>query len=115
MLMSDSPPQLMFNDLQPLSEMPVHRILDANLDRAREGVRIIEEWCRFGLNHQPMTERLKHLRQTLGQWHTPELRMARNTPGDTGTTLTHPRKKSAAVLQRCYRLTFAAFRRLCGY
>ena len=31
-------------------QQTVYRILDANLDRAREGLRIIEEWCRFGLN-----------------------------------------------------------------
>ncbi|MFM9157223.1 MAG: thiamine phosphate synthase, partial [Dolichospermum sp.] len=29
-------------------QQTVYRILDANLDRAREGLRIIEEWCRFG-------------------------------------------------------------------
>ncbi|HEY9671274.1 MAG TPA: thiamine phosphate synthase, partial [Waterburya sp.] len=29
-------------------EPAICRILDANLDRAREGLRIIEEWCRFG-------------------------------------------------------------------
>jgi thiamine-phosphate pyrophosphorylase len=83
--------------------MAVHRILDANLDRAREGVRIIEEWCRFGLNHPAMTEQLKGLRQSLAQWHTPELRMARNTPSDPGTGLTHPqeaeRQSITAVLQ----------------
>jgi len=89
--------------VQPFAETAVHRILDANLDRAREGLRIIEEWCRFGLNHQPMTEQLKGLRQTLAQWHTPEIRQARDTPGDPGTALTHPqeaeRTSVAAVLQ----------------
>jgi thiamine-phosphate pyrophosphorylase len=70
-------------------ELAVYRILDANLDRAREGLRIIEDWCRFGLNHSAQTEQLKHLRQTLAQWHTPELRLARDTPSDPGTNLTH--------------------------
>ncbi|MGB5975645.1 MAG: thiamine phosphate synthase, partial [Nodosilinea sp.] len=81
----------------------VYRILDANLDRAREGLRVIEEWCRFGLNNSAQTEQLKHLRQTLAQWHAPELRLCRNTPGDPGTTLTHPqetdRSSVTAVLQ----------------
>lgn len=70
----------------------VFRILDANLDRAREGLRVIEEWCRFGLNDKTLTDRCKSLRQTLGQWHLPEFRAARDTPGDLGTTLTHPRE-----------------------
>lgn len=74
------------------ADITVYRILDANLDRAREGLRIIEDWCRFGLNHRELTEKLKHLRQSLAQWHTPDLRAARDTPGDHGTTLTHPQE-----------------------
>ena len=67
----------------------VYRILDANLDRSREGLRIIEEWCRFGLNHSAYTDQLKHLRQTLAQWHTPDLRLARDTPQRPGNR-SHP-------------------------
>ncbi len=85
------------------ADAAVYRILDANLDRAREGLRIIEEWCRFGLNSSKQTEQLKHLRQTLAQWHSAELRLARNTPEDPGTALTHPqeaeRTSVTAVLQ----------------
>ncbi|MFN9868037.1 MAG: thiamine phosphate synthase, partial [Pseudanabaena sp.] len=32
-----------------MSQQIIYRILDANLDRAREAIRTIEEWCRFGL------------------------------------------------------------------
>ena len=85
------------------ADAAVYRILDANLDRAREGLRIIEEWCRFGLNNAGQTEQIKHLRQTLAQWHAPELRLCRDTPGDPGTALTHPqeaeRASVTAVLQ----------------
>lgn len=85
------------------TELAVYRILDANLDRAREGLRIVEEWCRFGLNQVSLTEQTKHLRQTLASWHTTEIRMARDTPGDLGTKLTHPqeaeRSSVTAVLQ----------------
>lgn len=86
-----------------ITELAIFRILDANLDRAREGLRIIEEWCRFGLNHSAMMEQIKHLRQTLAAWHTPQMRLARDTPGDLGTHLTHPqeaeRSSLTAVLQ----------------
>ncbi len=74
-----------FNLLQPT----IQRILDANLDRSREGLRIIEEWCRFGLDDSDLAQECKNLRQELAVWHTPELRAARNTPGDVGTSLTH--------------------------
>jgi thiamine-phosphate pyrophosphorylase len=70
-------------------EQAVYRILDANLDRAREGLRIVEEWCRFGLNNAHLTNECKHLRQELASWHHGVIRAARDTPGDPGTELTH--------------------------
>ena len=27
----------------------IYQIIDANLDRAREGLRVLEDWARFGL------------------------------------------------------------------
>lgn len=67
----------------------VLRILDANLDRAREGMRTVEEWCRFGLEDRELTALCKEIRQGLGQWHSSEMRAARDTEGDPGTGLTH--------------------------
>lgn len=83
------------------------RILDANLDRAREGLRIIEEWCRFGLNDPDTTAQIKHLRQVLGHWHLPEIRLARDTPGDVGTTLTHPQEANRSGLSGLLEANFA--------
>jgi thiamine-phosphate pyrophosphorylase len=59
-----------------------YRILDANLDRAREGIRVIEEWCRFGLQNLKLADQCKHLRHELAQWHQPVFRQARDTPHD---------------------------------
>lgn len=81
------------------SQSAVRRILDANLDRAREGLRIIEEWCRFGLNSANLATDCKNLRQDLAKWHTIELRMARDTPGDAGTVLTHPQEEERSSLE----------------
>jgi len=77
----------------------VRRILDANLDRAREGMRIIEEWCRFGLNDAELTETCKIVRQELAGWHAPEIRAARDTPGDPGTALSHPGEETRADIE----------------
>lgn len=88
------------------TDQAVYRILDANLDRSREGLRIIEEWCRFGLNHSAYTDQLKHLRQTLAQWHTPDLRLARDTPNDPGTHLTHPQEAERTSLQDVLQANF---------
>lgn len=77
----------------------IYRILDANLDRAREGFRIIEEWCRFGLNNQTMAQSCKQMRQELSQWHSIEIRQARDTINDVGTTLTHAREETRENLE----------------
>ncbi|MCG9887188.1 MAG: thiamine phosphate synthase [Cyanobacteria bacterium] len=79
-----------------LNRAAVFRILDANLDRAREGIRIVEEWCRFGLNSADLTAECKALRQELATWHRPEIRAARNTPEDPGTGITHPQEQQRA-------------------
>jgi thiamine-phosphate pyrophosphorylase len=76
----------------------IHRILDANLDRAREGLRIIEEWCRFGLSNAQLSGECKNLRQEVASWHTNEIRAARNTSEDTGTELSHPQEEQRANL-----------------
>jgi thiamine-phosphate pyrophosphorylase len=91
---------------QAPSQVTIYRILDANLDRAREGLRAIEEWCRFGLNHAQFTEECKNLRQELGQWHSPEIRAARDTPNDPGTELTHPQEQQRASLSEVLRSNF---------
>ena len=66
------------------------RILDANLDRSREGLRIIEEWCRFGLNSADLAGECKQLRQELASWHVAELRIARDTPARSGYATNSP-------------------------
>jgi thiamine-phosphate pyrophosphorylase len=81
-------------------QLALRRILDANLDRAREGLRVIEDWCRFGLDSAPLSEECKHLRQELATWHSPDLRAARDTPGDAGTALTHPNEEQRTDIQQ---------------
>ena len=84
----------------------VCRILDANLDRAREGLRIIEEWCRFGLNSMTLANECKQLRQEIASWHSLEIRMSRNTPGDPGTELTHPQEEHRSDVQQLLQVNF---------
>ncbi len=88
------------------TETAVYRILDANLDRAREGLRIIEEWCRFGLNSTPLTQECKQLRQELAGWHSPEIHAARDTPSDPGTELTHVQEEERRSLHHLLQANF---------
>lgn len=43
----------------------VYRILDANFNRGREALRVLEEYCRFALNDESLTETTKNLRHEL--------------------------------------------------
>ena len=71
----------------------IYRILDANLDRAREGLRTIEEWYRFALDNQEMANNCKQMRQQLASYHKQEYKIARDTVNDVGTDLTHPQEE----------------------
>lgn len=84
----------------------VYRILDANLDRAREGLRIIEEWCRFGLNDAQLTLECKQMRQEIATWHTDRMRAARDTAGDAGTELSHPQEEQRASIKSLLQANF---------
>lgn len=77
----------------------IQRILDANLDRAREGMRIIEEWCRFGLGDRDLSDRCKQIRQELASWHSFDLRIARDTKNDPGTDLSHPQEETRSSIE----------------
>jgi thiamine-phosphate pyrophosphorylase len=46
-------------------ERTAYRIIDANFNRAREAIRVIEEYCRFVLNSGILTSRAKQLRHEL--------------------------------------------------
>jgi thiamine-phosphate pyrophosphorylase len=87
-------------DSEQLNSRKILRILDANLDRAREGLRIVEEWCRFGLDNVKLARECKDLRQQLAALHTPDLRAARNTVGDVGTQLTHLQEEQRENVDR---------------
>lgn len=67
---------------------PALRILDANANRAREALRVLEDYARFALNHDGLSLALKELRHDLTGVTKPYLAEAilhRDTPGDVGT------------------------------
>ncbi len=67
-----------------------NQIIDANLDRAREGLRVLEDWARFGLARGDLVKRLKDFRQILGNNHLMEYKESRNYVPDKCMGLTHP-------------------------
>jgi thiamine-phosphate pyrophosphorylase len=72
-------------------ESGVARILDANFNRAREAMRVIEESVRFGADDASLTAAMKQLRHDLAaamaKLDAEGLLAGRDTPGDVGTTI----------------------------
>jgi len=76
----------------------VARILDANFNRAREALRVVEDYARFVQDDPVGGELVKRLRHDLAAGMRPlapdKLLFARNTPSDVGTTLFTPGEQS---------------------
>lgn len=80
----------------------VTRILDANFNRGREALRVMEEAARFLLDDAELSERLKQLRHelTAAVTEVATLTVDRDSANDVGTALTHPREQDrASVVQ----------------
>jgi thiamine-phosphate pyrophosphorylase len=69
-------------------ERSVHRIIDANFNRGREAIRVVEDYCRFALDSAALTERAKQFRHELStaidKLDAGRLIASRDTPGDVG-------------------------------
>lgn len=72
------------------------RIIDANLNRATEALRVIEEIARFRLDNQSLSVQLKYLRHELAgviDFHYEKLLKSRDTEGDIGTLVVNNTEK----------------------
>jgi thiamine-phosphate pyrophosphorylase len=94
----------------------IYRILDANFNRAREALRVIEDFARFLLDDAAIAAIAKNFRSQLAQvlqaLPADELLAGRDTPGDVGTTLTSPTEQErpdapAIATAACKRLSEA--------
>jgi len=70
------------------------RVLDASLNRATEGLRVVEDYVRFVLDDRHLTEQFKRLRHDLAAAGAllplAERHAARDTQADVGTTVSTP-------------------------
>src|ERR1019366_1968399 len=92
---------------EPVEDVDTARILDASANRAREALRVLEDFARFALNDAFLTGQLKQLRRDLAQaldLLPPSLLLAsRDTRHDVGTAISTEQEWSrpsiAAVVQ----------------
>jgi thiamine-phosphate pyrophosphorylase len=76
---------------KPNERLTAVQIIDVNVNRASEGLRVVEEYCRFVLAEASLTARCKEIRDRLHAAIDPVSRaerlMARDTANDIGTSL----------------------------
>lgn len=91
----------------------IARILDANVNRTREALRVIEESVRFGADDAGLTAEAKRLRHDLAgavsRLDAEALLAARNTPGDVGTAIV---TESERVRESADDVVVSAFKRV---
>jgi len=79
-----------FSIIRVMSDV-LYRIIDANFNRTREAFRVMEEYCRFGLNHAGLGGKAKQLRHRLcdaiSQLDSVKLICSRDVAGDVGREL----------------------------
>jgi thiamine-phosphate pyrophosphorylase len=79
--------------LEPTERLDTARILDASANRAREALRVVEDYCRFALNDAFLSRESKELRHDLAEAlerfgpPSDSALHARDTPGDVGTAI----------------------------
>jgi thiamine-phosphate pyrophosphorylase len=118
------PPEMGTLDLTgPAEAVDLARILDASANRAREGLRVVEDYVRFVLNDPMLTRRLKDVRHRLAEatraLTSEDMIGARDTPGDVGTHIMtvseQARENTRAVLSANFKRTAEALRSLEEY
>jgi thiamine-phosphate pyrophosphorylase len=92
--------------IRAVMERAVYRIIDANFNRAREAIRVIEDFCRFALNSGPLTNRVKQLRHELSaaidKFDASRLISSRDTLGDVGVGQTVDKQLQRTDLYECF-------------
>ena len=77
------------SNITKAEDLRIFQIIDANLDRAREGLRVLEDWARFGLGKSDLVVRIKNNRQILGKNHLEIYKKSRNHIEDQCKGLSH--------------------------
>jgi thiamine-phosphate pyrophosphorylase len=112
-LATQAPPLQLDEPLQlheTTEQIDTARILDAAANRAREALRVVEDFCRFVLADALLSGELKRLRHdlaaALGELPSRLLLEARDTLGDVGIALSTPQEQERASLSAVVQANF---------
>jgi thiamine-phosphate pyrophosphorylase len=95
---------------EPTERMDTARIIDASANRAREALRVIEDYCRFVLDDAFLSRETKHLRhgvaEALADVPVSLLLAARETQQDVGTRISSDSEQHRHSLQAVVEANF---------
>jgi thiamine-phosphate pyrophosphorylase len=88
-----------------ITEQMILRLVDANINRLREGLRVSEDICRFVLNDAALSQQFKALRHQIkqaGDMIAPYSRLldARDAQSDVGATIPNKDENQREDMQR---------------
>ena len=87
-------------------EKAIYRIIDANFNRSREALRVMEEYCRFALDSKKFSSKVKKARHDLcgeiDNLSSDKMLSARNTICDVGTSIRVTGQLSRKSLHDCF-------------
>lgn len=88
-----------------ITEQMILRVIDANINRLREGLRVSEDICRFALNDETLSQQLKALRHQVKQASDliapyPQLLHARDVQSDVGAATPNKDEDQREDIQR---------------
>ncbi len=97
----------------------IYRIIDANINRASEALRVLEDWARFVKNSIAISEKLKNIRHNINNLISlhPNLILNRDSEYDTGKSIENKSTRSSAkdIIRANCKRTEEALRVLCEY
>ena len=97
----------------------IYRIIDANINRASEALRVLEDWVRFAKNNNITSEKLKNIRHNINNIISthPNLILSRESINDTGRTIENNSQRGSVkdIIRANCKRTEEALRVLCEY
>ena len=92
--------------MQTINDKNLYRIVDANFNRAKEGLRVCEDICRFVYDEKSQTRKWKDLRHQLttvvSSFGVKKIVQSRNIQGDVGKATTRTELKRNQVADIFY-------------
>lgn len=88
-------------------EQKALRVIDANINRLREGLRVVEDVCRFMLDDEDLSQRLKAVRHQVRQAGESiasyqQMLQARDAASDVGASISNDDERARDDVQRIF-------------